>query len=139
MRHAVIHPQPRMGEADRARTPELIAPTPIAPFTFAEQQALRLGLMEGERPVALGTRTGPVSRAVDWLIRHGLGVRGRRGLANPKLEALRRFAACSRQGGGCADERELVRFLDAGFSRRHASEIASRVENMARFARGEHA
>lgn len=103
-------------------------PTPHAganaAFSSIEQQVVRLGLLEGERPVARGAHPGAIARATDWLV--GVVLADRRGssLADPKLEALRRFTAATRHRHGGVDRGELSLFLRAGFSLRHALEIA---------------
>lgn len=95
-----------------------------AAFSSIEQQAVRLGLLEGERPVARGAHSNAVGRAKDWLVWFVLGDRRGSSLANPRLEALRRFTAATRHRHGGVDRGELSRFLRAGFNLHHALEIA---------------
>lgn len=93
-------------------------------FTPLEQQVLRLGLLEGEAPAAAGAKPTLVHRTLDWMYQALFSKRGGRSLANPRLEALRRFTAATRKRRGGVDRQELSSFLMAGFSLQHALEIA---------------
>lgn len=97
---------------------------PVAPFDKLEQQALQLGLTEGERPTPRGAQSNPLARVLERLSEWFFGRRVGNALANPRLEALRRFSAATRRQHGVADNAELSRFLEAGFSLQHALEIA---------------
>lgn len=132
MLHSVITPSIPLSQEDIDWAAKLLAEvvessTQPAVFTRIEQEAIELGLSECERVIARGAATGRVARAVDWFITSVVGVRGGRALADPRLDALRRFSAATRQRQGAIDNDELALLLQAGFSREHASVIASRI------------
>src|SRR3712207_112407 len=64
---------------------------PIAVFTPLERQAVHLGLLEGELPIARGAHPNPIARALDWIVTALVGNRRGKRLASPRLESLRRF------------------------------------------------
>ena len=57
-----------------------------------------------------------LGRFVEW----ALGVRLARPLADPRLEALRRFASLARHHGGEVSEEHVQRLVEAGYSQSQA-------------------
>jgi hypothetical protein len=57
------------------------------------------------------------------LVERWLGLATRKPLANPRLEALRRFAVLARSARGRLPARELERFLSAGFTKAQAQRL----------------
>lgn len=81
-------------------------------FSPLEQQVIALGRRSetgGETPSALGRVAARL-----------LGIRLELPLANPRLEALRQFAARASRRGGALAQADLAAFLAAGFSPAHA-------------------
>lgn len=95
-----------------------------APFSPLEQEVLRLGLLEGERIIARGAHPSLVARTLYRIVQTAFADRRGNALADPKLEALRRFTAATRKRRGGVDRTELAHFLKAGFSLQHALEVA---------------
>ena len=97
---------------------QLAAPAPANPlsprqlFSPLEQQVIALARRSGTGgmpPSALGRVAAKL-----------LGIRLELPLANPRLEALRQFAARASRRGNALAQAELAAFLEAGFSPAHA-------------------
>ncbi len=98
--------------------PALVAPAPAPAFTAVELSVIGLARVDG-----LATL-----RPRNWLTRlaerlFGLGRPNQ--LADPRLEALRRFALIVRNHRGDPPQGEINRFLAAGFSARAAIALSS--------------
>lgn len=83
-------------------------------FTSLEMQAIALAKADGAWSIR------PKDRFVR-LVERIFGFRQANKLANPRLEALRRFAVVSRLSRGRPADAEIARFLNAGFTPRHAT------------------
>jgi hypothetical protein len=100
-----VAPIPRVGQ----RSPS--SPT-IAPASLSALEWSVVAIAEHDRLSSLG-EPGRISRAMGRLF--GTQTNGR--LADPRLEALRRFSVMAWQHGDILPGSELKRFEDAGFSR----------------------
>ncbi|MGW8188973.1 MULTISPECIES: hypothetical protein [Sphingomonas] len=108
---------PATGPAARLRTVQAkdVATPPTAPepelrFDQLERQVLLLARRDGAW--SLGGRGG----GLDVLLKRLFGAARPNVLADPRLEALRRFAVTARVGGVAAVRREAAAFLAGGFT-----------------------
>jgi hypothetical protein len=95
------------------------------PFDRLELQVIALGRREAERWLHLPRL---VLRALGRL----LDLADARPLANPQLEALRRFAIWARLAGDAPPPAEIDRFLSAGFSPVQVRALTGRTLSSAR-------
>ncbi|QAY76556.1 hypothetical protein [Sphingosinicella sp. BN140058] len=95
------------GSATRSDATEWVAESPI--FGPIEREVIALGRREAERWLRL-------PRALVALLGRLLDLADAKPLANPQLEALRRFSVRTRLTGGVPPPDDVERFLSAGFS-----------------------
>lgn len=100
----------------RAATENMPQPAKAATpaFTALELQTIALARKDGAWSIR------PKDRLVR-LVERVFGFRQANKLANPRLEALRRFAIVSRLSRGRPADAEIERFLEAGFAPAHAT------------------
>lgn len=91
-----------------------------APFDPSELQVIALARMEAERRLLQPGRLG--NFLARWFGFHIANT-----LANPRLEALRRFTLRARQTGGRLPLPEIEQFLAAGFSTLQAVTLLRRA------------
>lgn len=78
-------------------------------FTPLEMNVIALADADHPGSVRENTRFGR-------FMERAFGIRGNNALADPRLEALRRFAVLARHGDGTIQPREIDLFISAGFS-----------------------
>jgi hypothetical protein len=108
-RKSMANPDLAHSAAIVARVGTVESTSDSLPFDRLELQVIALGRREAERWLHLPRL---VLRALARL----LDLAEARPLANPQLEALRRFAVWSRLAGEAPPPAEIDRFLSAGFS-----------------------
>ncbi|PSJ38751.1 hypothetical protein [Allosphingosinicella deserti] len=96
-----------VGLATRSDVTEWVAESPL--FGPIEREVIALGRREAERWLRL-------PRLIVALLGRLLDLADARPLANPQLEALRRFAVRVRLADGMPPPGDVERFLSAGFS-----------------------
>lgn len=94
----------------------------ISESAFSALEWSVIALAKRDRLSSLKT-PGPVSRALGGLF--GLGAAS--GLADPRLEALRRVSVHAWLRGFALPEVEVARFLDAGFAKRQLEALLASV------------
>lgn len=94
----------------QAKHVETPPPAPELRFDQLERQVLLLARRDGAW--SLGSRGG----GLDVLLKRLFGAARPNVLADPRLEALRRFAVTARVGGIAAVQREAAAFLAGGFT-----------------------
>jgi len=77
--------------------------------------------LAGRDPLSSLDIPGRIASALATLF----GQRGNLGLADPRLEALRRFVVLARHARAALPDDEMARFLAAGFSRAQAGRLLS--------------
>ncbi len=102
-------------QADETKT---AAPGPEPVFTALELHVLALAARDTAWSVRPRTRFVRIAEAL-------FGIRRPNPLANPRLEALRRFAVVARYLRDRLPAYEIDAFLAAGFSRRAVSALSS--------------
>lgn len=108
---------PRAALAAPNSAPRRAAVSHVAPL---EWQVVQLARIDGRATLRAPGRVAMVLR---WL----LGGKPANGLADPRLEALRRYAVMLRLRGGALPQAETDRLLHAGFAREAIDEIRQRV------------
>ncbi|MFW2831227.1 hypothetical protein [Sphingomonas sp. ID0503] len=88
------------------------------PAALTDLERCVVVLSRRDRPVP-----GKLAEKAQRIARTLFGTRPANTLADPRLEALRRFAISLRLGDGMAGESETVRFLSAGFRREQIETI----------------
>lgn len=115
--------------ADSGSSKDRVAPaesiSDSLPFDSLQLQVIALGRREAEFWLHLPRL---LVRALGRL----LDLADARPLANPQLEALRRFALWARLAGEAAPPTEIDRFLSAGFTPVHVRALTGRALSSAR-------
>ena len=113
--HAFDHGRVMPGTSER---PELALTPPL--FTRGEYQVIELARRDGIRSIR--PRSWP-TRIAERLF----GIRPANPLADPRLEAIRRFAVAVKHGHGSMIEAEYRQFQAAGYALGHADFIIQRM------------
>lgn len=130
----IITDQPRGGRAHPAPTGRFRAaevargPNVVTSLNIDASMGTDAGLTTIEMATIVLAHRDPVSsiKPRSWLFRVLFGARNRLELANPKLEALRRYVVLFRLDGSSPDEVRRV-LADAGYADRLIEEINGRI------------
>lgn len=107
-----------MAAAEPLRIAAFVAKPDVPVFTPAERAVIAVARVDGASSVRRRTRLTRLASAL-------FGIAPPNPLANPRLEALRRFAVLARLTGGHPSRREIETFLAAGFEPRAALTLSN--------------